>query len=488
MKIVLISGLSGSGKSVALRQMEDSGYFCVDNLPLEMLPSLVSYHIERADESELAVSVDVRSGIDIGQAREQIAYLRGLGHRVEVLFVEAEESVLVRRFSETRRGHPLSNQDMTLLESLKKEREWLFPLKEIAYCIDTSQMNAQQLRQAVRQWLKVERTGLLVILESFGFKYGVPNNADFMFDMRSLPNPYYDLELRAFTGTDQPVRDYLDGQPLVQEMVDDIERFVTHWLPRLEDESRSYVTVAIGCTGGQHRSVYVVEELAGRLQGRYELLIRHRQAQNLPAELSDFALHIQKILPSSELYCGSPWLAQSMARATDKLRLFELHPADFIRLQNNMNEVGLGKRGQVLREDGYKGLISLLPPPPRRAAVLIDPPYEEKQDYRRVTDTLKTALKRFESGCYLVWYPCLSREESRKLPEELKKLVPDNFLHAELHVHTPKTDGFGMYGSGMFVINPPYLLAEQLAANLPALTRLLAQDEGAHYLLDSKIR
>lgn len=133
MKIVLISGLSGSGKSVALRQMEDLGYFCVDNLPLEMLPSLVSYHIERADETELAVSVDVRSGIDIAQAREQIAYLRGLGHRVEVLFVEAEEAVLIRRFSETRRGHPLSNQDMTLLESLKKEREWLFPLKEIAY-------------------------------------------------------------------------------------------------------------------------------------------------------------------------------------------------------------------------------------------------------------------------------------------------------------------------------------------------------------------
>lgn len=283
MKIVLISGLSGSGKSVALRQMEDSGYFCVDNLPLEMLPALVSYHIERADETELAVSVDVRSGIDIAKAREQIAYLRGLGHRVEVLFVEAEEGVLVRRFSETRRGHPLSNQDMTLLESLKKEREWLFPLKEIAYCIDTSQMNAQQLRQAVRQWLKVERTGLLVILESFGFKYGVPANADFMFDMRSLPNPYYDLELRAFTGTDRPVRDYLDGQPLVQEMVDDIERFVTHWLPRLEDESRSYVTVAIGCTGGQHRSVYVVEKLARRLKGRYELLIRHRQAQNLPS-------------------------------------------------------------------------------------------------------------------------------------------------------------------------------------------------------------
>lgn len=238
---------------------------------------------EFLERHQTQLKEDVRSGIDIGQAREQIAYLRGLGHRVEVLFVEAEESVLVRRFSETRRGHPLSNQDMTLLESLKKEREWLFPLKEIAYCIDTSKMNAQQLRHAVRQWLKVERTGLLVILESFGFKYGVPNNADFMFDMRSLPNPYYDPELRPYTGMDKPVWDYLDGQPLVQEMVDDIEKFLTHWLPRLEDESRSYVTVAIGCTGGQHRSVYVVEKLARRLKGRYELLIRHRQAQNLPS-------------------------------------------------------------------------------------------------------------------------------------------------------------------------------------------------------------
>lgn len=144
-------------------------------------------------------------------------------------------------------------------------------------------MNAQQLRHAVRQWLKVERTGLLVVLESFGFKYGVPNNADFMFDMRSLPNPYYDPELILYTGMDKPVWDYLDGQPLAQEMVDGIERFVTRWLPRLEDESRSYVTVAIGCTGGQHRSVYIVEKLARRLKGRYELLIRHRQAQNLSA-------------------------------------------------------------------------------------------------------------------------------------------------------------------------------------------------------------
>lgn len=281
MRIVLISGLSGSGKSVALKQLEDLGYFCVDNLPLEMLPTLVLHHIERGDEAKLGVSVDVRSGINIQEAQEQIQYLREQGHHVEVLFVEAEEGVLVRRFSETRRGHPLSGLNLTLLESLQKEREWLFPLKDIAYCIDTSKMNAQQLRYAVQQWLKIERRGLLVILESFGFKYGTPNNADFMFDMRSLPNPYYDPELRPYTGMDKPIQDYLDKQPLVQEMVNDIDHFLSHWLPRLQEESRSYVTVAVGCTGGQHRSVYVVEQLAKRFKGKYELLVRHRQAQNL---------------------------------------------------------------------------------------------------------------------------------------------------------------------------------------------------------------
>jgi len=142
-------------------------------------------------------------------------------------------------------------------------------------------MNAQQLRYAVQQWLQTERKGLLVILESFGFKYGTPNNADFVFDMRSLPNPYYDPELRPYNGMDKPIQDYLDGQNWAQEMVDDIDRFMQRWLPRMEEESRSYITIAIGCTGGQHRSVYVVERLAQRLKGKYELLVRHRQAQNL---------------------------------------------------------------------------------------------------------------------------------------------------------------------------------------------------------------
>ncbi len=281
MKIVLISGLSGSGKSVALKQLEDLGYYCVDNLPLELLPSLVSHHVTRNEVDSLGVSVDIRSKIDIDQAEEQIQYLREQGHQVEVLFIEAEESVLVRRFSETRRGHPLSGHNLTLLESLREERAWLFPLRQMAYCIDTSKMNAQQLRYAVQQWLNIERHGLLVILESFGFKYGVPNNADFMFDMRSLPNPYYDPELRPFNGMDKEIQDYLDQQPLAQEMVNDIDQFINRWLPRMQQESRSYVTIGIGCTGGQHRSVYVVEKLAERLAGKYELLVRHRQAQNL---------------------------------------------------------------------------------------------------------------------------------------------------------------------------------------------------------------
>lgn len=215
---------------------------------------------------------------------------------------------------------------------------------------------------------------------------------------------------------------------------------------------------------------------------------RLRQAQHLPEELTQFLSCLNTILPSENLYCGSPWLAQALTRSSDKLRLFELHPRDFEHLEQNMREAHLGRRGIISQTDGYQGLISLLPPPTRRGVVLIDPPYEEKQDYQRVVHTLKEAQKRFESGCYLVWYPCLSREESQKLPEQLKKLSPKQYLHAELHVHAPRVDGFGMHGSGMFVINPPYLLAEQLKHNLPALTNALAQDSHARFLLDAQIQ
>ncbi|OSI11591.1 23S rRNA (adenine(2030)-N(6))-methyltransferase RlmJ [Neisseria zoodegmatis] len=215
---------------------------------------------------------------------------------------------------------------------------------------------------------------------------------------------------------------------------------------------------------------------------------RLNSSDKLPELLQAFTGRLKDILPGENLYCGSPWLAQALTRASDKLRLFELHPTDFKHLQNNMQEAGLGKRGQVMQSDGFQGLIALLPPPTRRAVVLIDPPYEEKQDYARVANVLKDAKKRFESGCYLIWYPCLSREESRKLPEQLKKIFPDNYLNAELHVHAPRSDGFGMHGSGMFVVNPPYLLAEQLQKNLPELVQILRQDEFARFVLDFQIK
>ncbi|MDO4878745.1 MAG: 23S rRNA (adenine(2030)-N(6))-methyltransferase RlmJ [Neisseria sp.] len=209
-------------------------------------------------------------------------------------------------------------------------------------------------------------------------------------------------------------------------------------------------------------------------------------AGKLPELLETFRARLQAILPEPGLYCGSPWLMQAQTRATDKLRLFELHPADYRHLQNNMEAAGLKRRGIIRQEDGFQGLIALLPPPTRRAVVLIDPPYEQKQDYTRVVHTLKEARKRFEQGCYLVWYPCLSREESRKLPQQLQKLSPDNFVQAELQVRRPARDGLGMHGSGMFVINPPYLLAEQLRESLPFLAGLLAQDEGAAFGLAAK--
>lgn len=223
--------------------------------------------------------------------------------------------------------------------------------------------------------------------------------------------------------------------------------------------------------------------------GEYEQGIqRLKKATPSDQLLVDFLNFLDTILPQGNYYCGSPWLAQALTRPCDKLRLFELHPADFNHLQNNMREAKLGRRGTVTQGNGYQQLISLLPPPPRRAVVLIDPPYEEKQDYSRVSHTLQEALKRFAQGCYMVWYPCLSREESRKLPEQLVKLSPEQYLCAELHVHAPRSDGFGMHGSGMFIVNPPYILAEQLKTALPELVKILAQDHTAEFKLDYQIK
>ncbi|WP_037586568.1 23S rRNA (adenine(2030)-N(6))-methyltransferase RlmJ [Stenoxybacter acetivorans] len=207
----------------------------------------------------------------------------------------------------------------------------------------------------------------------------------------------------------------------------------------------------------------------------------------LPEDLTAFTSYLKQAVPDMNVhYCGSPWLAQALVRRDDRLRLFELHPTDYALLNQNMQESRAAKRTQIIHGDGFKGLLSLLPPPTRRAVVLIDPPYELKQDYSAAVQTLQAALKKFAGGCYLLWYPMLSRTESIGLPEKLKKLSPASYVHAQLQVNRPRADGLGMHGSGMFIINPPYTLVQILREVLPILTAVLAQDSGAVWHLDGK--
>ncbi len=235
---------------------------------------------------------------------------------------------------------------------------------------------------------------------------------------------------------------------------------------------------------------HLKSESAQKVGEHTDGIARLRNTPNLPPELQEFLMAVDGDLPSPahDFYCGSPWLAASQLRNTDKMRLFELHPQDVGFLSNNMRENPLTKNITVNQQDGFQGLLSLLPPPTRRAVVLIDPPYEVKSDYQQVIKTLQAALKRFSAGCYLIWYPVLSRQESQQFPQQLEKLSPDNFVHVQLHVHAPKADGFGMHGSGMMIINPPYTLAEQLKTVLPTLVDVLAQDKTAHFKLNYNIR
>ncbi len=273
MKIILISGLSGAGKTVALNSLEDNGFFCMDNLPLDLFAHVIHHH----GTQNLAIGIDMRSNLDPQALQTMQHDLRQAGHQVDILFLEANQDVLLRRFSETRRRHPLSKQHNTLIESLEHERLWLLPLRDMAYCIDTSHMNAQQLRRIIIHWLNLPHDHLLIGIESFGFKYGLIANADFVFDVRSLPNPYYNPTLRPYNGTQEPIKHYLAAQPLVNDMIGDIEHFLRRWLPHMKNENRSYVTIGIGCTGGQHRSVYVAEILGQQLRDSFQTLVRHRQ-------------------------------------------------------------------------------------------------------------------------------------------------------------------------------------------------------------------
>ncbi|MGE5945814.1 MAG: RNase adapter RapZ [Betaproteobacteria bacterium] len=276
MKLVLISGLSGSGKSVALHLLEDAGYYCVDNLPVSMLTVLVGM-LNDEGIVKVAVAVDARSGQGIDLLPEKLKKLAAGDIDPIFLFLHANEETLLKRYSESRRRHPLATENQSLAEAIRAEREMLEPISALGHRIDTSGLKPNALREWVRQFIEAEPgRGLTLMFESFGFKHGLPLDADLVFDVRCLPNPHYDPALRPFTGKDVPVVDFLEAAPEVLRMRDDIERFIADWLPAYIRDNRNYLTVAIGCTGGQHRSVYLAEWLGRAFADRARVLIRHR--------------------------------------------------------------------------------------------------------------------------------------------------------------------------------------------------------------------
>lgn len=285
MHLVLITGMSGSGKSVALRALEDLGFYCIDNLPPELLMPLIK--LERTNQADqLAIAMDVRSAASLPQVPSQLAQLKTQGMQVDCLFLDASTDTLMRRFSETRRRHPLSksetpdhdhDQHRALAEAIDLERELLSELRGQAHVIDSSIIRPTQLQSYVKSFIDSPGDPLTLVFESFAFKRGVPNDADFVFDVRMLPNPHYEPGLRELTGCDAPVVDFLQQQADVQAMLTQIHAFLDHWLDAMARNHRSYVTVAIGCTGGQHRSVYLVEQLNALFAPRWSTLKRHRE-------------------------------------------------------------------------------------------------------------------------------------------------------------------------------------------------------------------
>ncbi|KAI3593963.1 RNase adapter protein RapZ [Cupriavidus sp. U2] len=303
MRIILITGISGSGKSVALNVLEDAGYYCVDNLPAQFIPELTAYLADQG-YTHLGVATDIRSRESLARLPDTVRELSA-HHQVQVLFLTANTDALVQRYSETRRRHPLSTRvgvgpdgaplgvpegagpggpgatvSTSLIEAIEMERGLLSPLSESAHRIDTSNVRTNTLRSWVKELIRNDSASgqsLTLLFESFGFKHGVPSDADMVFDVRSLPNPYYDLALRPLTGRDAPVADFLQSQPMVLAMAEDIRAYVEKWLPSFIADNRSYLTVAIGCTGGQHRSVFIAERLANYFRAHGNVLVRHRE-------------------------------------------------------------------------------------------------------------------------------------------------------------------------------------------------------------------
>ncbi|MCJ7799220.1 MAG: RNase adapter RapZ [Polaromonas sp.] len=282
--MVLITGMSGSGKSVALHALEDAGYYCVDNLPPELLLPFIALE-QKHGARKVAIAIDVRSATSLPLVPKQLRELRQLqeqGVTVHSLFLDANTETLVRRFSETRRLHPLSlpnaaDQHRALVDAIELERELLGDMREQAHVLDTSLIRPAQLQGYVKSLIEAPPSQLTLVFESFAFKRGVPLDADYVFDVRMLPNPHYEPELRDLTGRDQAVVDYLKAHSEVADMFTHIEQFLSHWLKALARDHRSYVTVAIGCTGGQHRSVYLAEKLASAFSPHWRTLKRHRE-------------------------------------------------------------------------------------------------------------------------------------------------------------------------------------------------------------------
>jgi UPF0042 nucleotide-binding protein len=273
-QLVLVSGLSGSGKSIALRVLEDGGYYCVDNLPANLLMETVDFLAE-AGHDKAAVSIDGRSAA-LPALPRHIEELRARGVDCRVLYLEANPSTLLRRFSETRRRHPLAGSGKTLAEAIERERQLLAGIAPLGSRIDTSDLQPRVLQNWIRDQLGLGADALTLLFESFSYKDGIPLDADWVLDCRMLVNPHYDPQLRPFTGRDAPVVEYLKRDPQVARWLEDVQALLTRWLPEIVRENRSHVTVAIGCTGGRHRSVYLAEELAKAFRADWRVLVRHR--------------------------------------------------------------------------------------------------------------------------------------------------------------------------------------------------------------------
>ena len=283
MKILIISGLSGSGKSVALDTLEDDNFYCIDNLPITLLPTFINQCLEDPNphHEKIAIGIDARAGQQIDSLTDTLQTLKQNKQPIEIIFLSAEINTLIKRFSETRRKHPLTDDDTPLLEAITLEQELLASISDNAdLTIDTTKKNVRQLRTTINQLITRKNTpGLSIVLQSFGYKYGVPTDSDFMFDVRCLPNPHWDLSLRNLSGKDQPVIEFLSQNDQVEAMIQSIYDFIQQWINLFADENRSYLTISIGCTGGHHRSVYCTNRIAELLENNsnYPISTRHRE-------------------------------------------------------------------------------------------------------------------------------------------------------------------------------------------------------------------